>query len=320
MEIQAVQDQDVAPSSRPLSSRARVALSVAMAALGVVALVPRPAEACGSSARFTASPLLPLADATGVPTNAVLLASSSSAHHRPHFELREAESSRVIPVAVACEIEAGVEVCTGRPGPLAPRTRYLWSAHLNHLSQPASTRAFTTGEGPDLTLPLAELPPPGPTLQVEVLEQVVKPNLPCGMSHRARMRFTVPDLDEPLAIVVAGMGGYPHVFEDPVLLTPAATSIDVTLYGALSCLAVRLIDAAGNTRHFAPWCPPSAGTGAPSATTEAGAGDQKGGCAAGGGASSSPWTILPALVLLFSRALARGRIRLQQDVLDRAAQ
>jgi hypothetical protein len=215
------------------------------------------------------------------------------------FELRQAASSQAVPVSVACQLEAGAEVCIGSPGPLAPRTRYIWSAQVDHASAPAVPREFTTGEGPDETGPLAALPPPGSAVQVEIVEHAVTPNHPCGMPDRARTRFRVPGLDEPVALVVTGMGGYPHPFEDPVVLTPDAASVEVTLWGAPACLGVRLVDVAGNARHFTSWCP---------SRTASSPGEQGGGCSfAAGRPGSAVWIFTALGLTLACRRRARGR-------------
>jgi hypothetical protein len=299
-------DLDVAVGSSGLRRRDRNWRRVASAtralalATSAVLLIPRPATACGSIA-IKALPILPLAGAQEVPTNVSLLAYST--HGRVTFELRERETGTILPVSVACAKEAGAEVCHGNPGPLRARTSYLWKASVDSSSVPASEREFTTGDGRDLVPPLESVPYPGSPLEIAVLEHVNTPGQPCGMPDRTRIRVSVPHLDEPVGLAVSGMGGYPHPFEDPTVFSPSTRSVELTLWDAPACLAVRLRDQAGNERHVSPWCPgeqPDARNAADPASSA--------GCTASGGRPDS-FRLLWLAVLLPLMRLSRRKSR-----------
>lgn len=261
------------------SSRAGIALAV-----GALLMVTNPpwAEACGPILP-AAHPLSPPPAAVNVPLNAVLIASSS--HRTVRFTLREVVTGKTVPIAESCEAEGVVRMCQGRPGPLAPSTAYAWSAtpapQAGEVSKPGGAappteQIFTTGveidDRPALTNLTSDL---APLLAVELLEHQGPSASPC-VSDIVRLRLTIARLDEPVVLAASGMnGGLPHGLEERAapLLTPAAPSTERLLYAPPACLAVHLLDVAGNVTYLPPWCPPGDGSRSAGVTTPAPAPD-----------------------------------------------
>jgi MYXO-CTERM domain-containing protein len=254
---------------------------------GLLWALPGRAAACGATPS-QAFPLSPPAAATDVPLNAVLIASST--YPRVSFTLRETTTGKAVPVSVACQLESDAQVCQAHPGPLLPNTAYSW----NVVPEPPASQetypvppeqTFITGDRVDTQAAFSNpLPGSAPPFTVDILQnQKVNPSL-CGVTHNVRLRFAFPRLDEPVVLAGAGMGGLPQFYDQPApLLGPGAGSTERRFFGAPSCLALRLIDMAGNVRHFAPWCPPA---------------DEATGCAAAPGRPTSPGGLLIAGLLL----------------------
>jgi hypothetical protein len=268
---------------------------------GVLWALPGRVAACGPTPS-QAFPLSPPAAATDVPLNAVLIASST--YPRVSFTLREATTGKAVPVSVACQLESDAQLCQAHPGPLLPNTAYRWSvapeAPASQETFPVPPeQTFTTGDRVDTQAAFSNpLPGSAPLFTVDILQnQKANPSV-CGVTHNVRLRFAFPGLDEPVVLAGAGMGGLPQFHDQPSpQLGPGAGSTERRFFGEPSCLALRLIDMAGNVRHFDPWCPPA---------------DQAPGCAAAPGRASGPGGLL-VLVLLLGLGLGLGlRTRLRK--------
>jgi hypothetical protein len=293
-----------------------VALCLAAGAGSLLASAP--ASACGPLPDV-AYPVSPATGAVDVPLNAALVASSV---FRPvRFTLQELDTGRAVPLTVSCETEAGPQLCLGRPGLLAANTAYVWTVEPDPrpgeeppkpgsaASTPAQFR-FTTGDRTDQTAPLSNLTPdPAPSFTVDILEHRKVPQNTCGIADNARMRIAVPRLDEPAVLVGSGMGGLPQAWdqEAPPLLRREARSAERMFYAAPDCLALRLIDVAGNVRHLPPWCPPAPPAAPAPASVAKPEGELAASCGAIPGRVTGGSSPVVALVGLASALVARRR-------------
>jgi hypothetical protein len=118
------------------------------------------------------------------------------------------------------------------------------------------------------------------------------------------------------------MGGLPQSWDPPgaPLLTPQAPGTERMFYTAPDCLALRLIDVAGNVRHLSPWCPPASTGASPGANAGAqpGSAAQSAGgaqpaateaasCGSGPGRASGRTSFVVVVIGGVARAVARRR-------------
>jgi hypothetical protein len=215
------------------------------------------ASAC-SALPLVVSPLLPLEDATGVGTDAALIA-SSTAGVPLEFELAKADSPEELGDGgdvdgVELDVDCGEKnaegkryVCVAKPvDGLEPNANYVWKVSSEFGVNLPEWRSFRTSKN---TTKVGET-----KVGVEIVEETFDEGRPCSQNHELTLELEVEALENPVVFNIPDVRRGPHYPGGPELLTEGDATREHKVWSPPKCFEAEVISVTGERRVLKELC------------------------------------------------------------------